>query len=117
MTCFCFTTSFVPQNVFGIATMDALVFDFKDQAADLKGGAGNMLAMCDGCCEAMEKQSLFNRLETENYFQNEQVTHREESKDDQISSSGSPLQVAATQLHLTSGLGYGCTHIPSQPAS
>ena len=65
-----------------------------------------MLAMCDGCCEAREKQSLFNRLETENDFQNEQATHREDSKDDQISSTGSPLlQVAATQLHLTSGLG------------
>ena len=76
-----------------------------------------MLAMCDGCFEAMEEQSLLNLLESKNYFQNDQATQKK-IPDDQISSTGSPLQVAATQLHLTSGLGYGCTHHPpGQPAS
>ena len=42
---------------------------------------------------------------------------KEKNPADQISSTGSPLQVAATQLHLTSGLGYGCTHHPKSPAS
>ena len=60
--------------------------------------------MCAGCFEAMEEKTLLNLLESENYFQNDQATQKK-IPDDQISSTGSPLQVAATQLHLTLGLG------------
>ena len=33
----------------------------------------HVLAMCDGCFEAMEEQSLLNLLESKNYFQNDQA--------------------------------------------
>ena len=76
----------------------------------------HVLAMCDGCFEAMEEQSLLNLLESKNYFQNDQATQREESS---WSDQQHWITIAGGSNSITSDLRSGLRlHPPSpQPAS